>query len=410
MQWGLFSPKGLQSIAESDARLNIWHGAVRSSKTINSIVRWIEFVRTAPPGDLLMLGKTERTLKRNILGILEEILGAKHFRHNQGEGEVWIYGRRCYTAGANDEQAAGKIRGLTLVGAYGDEVVLWPQSVFIELLNRLSIRGAKAFFTTNPDNPFHWLKAQYLDNEKLAGTLKQWHFELDDNPNLDPEYVASLKNEHTGVWYARMILGLWVAAEGAIYDQFDINRNGFTDKETPEAFDSINLACDYGTQNPFAGLLVGRVGDTSWVLRELYYSGRENHRQKTDGEYSKDITAWLGEVKTRRIIVDPSAASFIAQLRKDGFKGLVAADNDVIDGIRLVSTRLGQGKLKIHKTNCPNLVREFASYAWDKKAADRGEDKPLKVNDHCLDALRYEQFTMRRGPITLTNLDIGLPG
>lgn len=387
MQWGLFSEKGLRSIEESTARLNLWHGAVRSSKTINSIVRWLEFIRTAPPGDLLMVGKTERTLKRNILGPIQEMVGPSRFRHNVGTGEVFIFGRRIYTAGANDERSAGKIRGMTLVGAYGDEMTLWPEGFFQELLNRLSVKGAKFFGTTNPDSPFHWLKANYLDREGELN-LRSWHFELTDNPNLDPEYIESLKAEHTGLWYDRMIRGLWVQADGVIYDQFDLEKQGYDAQEAP-SFDSQAVAIDYGTQNPFAALLVGRTGATSWVQRELYYSGREALKQRTDAEHADALLAWLGDVRPRWFIVDPSAASFIAELKSRGIHNVKPAVNDVIDGIRTVSSNLTAGRLRIHRTACPNLLKEFAGYVWDAKAAKTGTDKPVKTNDHALDALRY---------------------
>ncbi|GAB7388986.1 hypothetical protein BSNK01_28240 [Bacillaceae bacterium] len=178
-QWGRFSQKQLSSITQSTARLNIWQGAVRSGKTIASIVRWLDFIATGPPGDLLMVGKTERTLKRNILDVLDQILGSRRFKYNKGEGEVYICGRCIYVVGANDERSEAKIRGMTLAGAYGDEITLWPESFFRMLLSRLSVRGAKFFGTTNPDSPYHWLKRDFLDKSDID--LRTWHFTLEEN-------------------------------------------------------------------------------------------------------------------------------------------------------------------------------------------------------------------------------------
>lgn len=404
MQWGLFSEKGLRSIAESTARLNIWHGAVRSGKTICSIVRWLDFVKNGPPGDLLMVGKTERTLYRNILGPIRQIVGKKRFKYNRGMGELTLCGRLIYIAGANDERSADKIRGLTLAGAYGDELTLWPESMFAELLNRLSVGGAKLFGTTNPDGPFHWLKVKYLDKPGL--NLRAWHFGLEDNLNLDPEYVANLKQEHVGVFHDRMIKGLWVLAEGVIYDNFDLKKHGFDDGDAPATFDRYEIAIDYGTQNAFVALLIGIKGEQAWVLREYYYSGREELKQKTDAEYSADLREWLDGIRPRKVIIDPSAASMIAQLKRDGFAGITEAANDVVPGIRTTAGRLESGKLRIHRTNCPNLVREFGVYAWDPKAAKKGEDKPLKKHDHAMDALRYHQFTQYGQPQTKTGVTI----
>ncbi|MBO8169334.1 MAG: PBSX family phage terminase large subunit [Thermoanaerobacteraceae bacterium] len=384
-KWGLFSPKQLASIEQSDARLNIWEGSVRSGKTISSIVRWLEYIKTGPPGDLLMVGKTERTLKRNILDPIEQIVGTKRFKYNRGLGEVYICGRRIYVVGANDERAEGKIRGHTLAGAYGDELTLWPESFFKMLLSRLSISGAKFFGTTNPDSPYHWLKTEYLDKEGL--NLKSWHFTLEDNPNLDPAYVEALKKEYVGLWYKRFILGLWVLAEGAVYDMWDDQVHAVD--RVPVRFDRYYLGVDYGTNNPTVFLLIGQAGQLLYVLDEYYWDSSKTGRQKTDAEYSRDLQQFIGNRRLQAIIIDPSAASFITQLRRDGVGPIREADNSVLDGIRNVASFLSGKRLFVYRKKCPNLLKEFSSYVWDPKAQQRGEDKPLKQNDHALDALRY---------------------
>lgn len=384
-EWGFFGSKALRSLDDSTARTNLWHGAVRSSKTITSIVRWLEYVRTAPPGDLLMAGKTERTLKRNILDPIQQMVGSKRFKYNRGTGEATLFGRQVYISGANDERSEGKIRGMTLAGAYGDELTLWPESFFKMLLSRLSVPGAKLFGTTNPDGPFHWLQTGYLDKDGLD--LRSWHFELADNPNLDPAYVEALKREYTGLWYKRFILGLWVAAEGAIYDMWD--ENVHVVDVIPDRFDRLLIGCDYATGNPTVFLLVGQAGKNLYVIDEYYWDSSKTGRQKTDAEYSADFKRFLGDRHPQAICVDPSAASFIVQMKRDGIPGIRHADNTVLDGIRNVASFLSGDRLFVYRSKCPNLLREFASYVWDPKAQQRGEDKPLKQHDHALDALRY---------------------
>src|SRR5690606_31029182 len=137
------------------------------------------FESEAPPGELIMEGKTERTLKRNIIDVLEQMVGSRYFKYNLGSGEATLFGRRIYLVGANDMRSEGKIRGLTLAGAYGDEITLWPESFFTMLLSRLSVSGAKFIGTTTPDSPYHWLMKNYLER---AGELdlKSWHFSLED--------------------------------------------------------------------------------------------------------------------------------------------------------------------------------------------------------------------------------------
>ena len=385
----LIVPQGKQAYAirYSDARINIWDGAVRSGKTFASIWRWVRYVREGPPGELLMAGKTERTLKRNILDPIAELVGNRNFRLVSGSGECWLFGRRIYLVGANDERAEGKIRGMTLAGAYGDEVTLWPESFFTMLLSRLSVPGAQFFGTTNPDSPGHWLKRRYLDRaDELS--LRRFRFTLADNPALDPAYVEALKREYTGLWYRRYVLGEWVAAEGAIYDMFDPDRH--VARELPEILHWW-VGVDYGTTNPFVAVLLGEGIDRRlYVVDEWRWDSRQQGRQMTDAEYSRALQRWLSEYTTtwRWIFVDPSAASFIVQLHRDRVRGVTGANNDVLDGIRNVATLLATDRLKIH-SRCTGLIEELQSYAWDDKAQAQGEDKPLKQNDHGPDALRY---------------------
>lgn len=380
-------PTGKQrtSILDATARLNIWSGSVRSGKTVGSTLAWLDFVRHGPPGALLMVGRTERTLKRNILDPIAELVGPSSYRLVAGSGEAIIFGRRVYLAGANDERSEGKIRGLTLAGAYGDELTLWPESFFTMLLSRLSVAGARFYGTTNPDAPAHWLKARYLDRADRLD-LQHFRFGLYDNPTLDPAYLAALEAEYTGLWRRRYILGEWCLAEGVVYDQFDPDQHVVT--ELPEAFEQVRLGVDYGTANPTVFLLLGRSGTRWYVAREYYYDGRSSSRQKTDSDYASDMATFLGGLHPQSIEVDPSAASFIAQLRRSGIGPIHGADHAVLDGIRTVSRALASGQLLIH-ASCTHLIDELGLYSWDSKAQAKGEDKPLKTNDHAADALRY---------------------
>src|ERR1035437_31269 len=162
-EFGAFSPAQINSIADSTARINIWEGAVRSGKTLASLIRWIEYVRTAPTGgELMMIGRTERTLERNILNTIMDIVGSSNWHYSRGTGEGHLFGRRILIGGASESRSEGKIRGITLAGLYGDEVTLWPPEVFKQGMIRMSVRGAMAFFTTNPDSPYHWLFLDYI--------------------------------------------------------------------------------------------------------------------------------------------------------------------------------------------------------------------------------------------------------
>jgi len=420
------SGKALESVRLATARVNLWEGSVRSSKTVSSLLAWLKYVRTGPPGNLLMVGKTERTLKRNIIDPLVEMLGKSRCRHVEGSGEVWILGRRIYTAGANDERSQEKIRGLTLAGAYCDEVSTVPESFWSMLLTRLSVDGARLFGTSNPDSPAHWLMRDYLSRASvwldhhgnLLRTegddrldLARFSFRLADNPHLSTAYVQALSREFVGLWRKRFIDGLWVAAEGAVFDMWDEDRHVID--LVPPIQRWLALACDYGTTNPFHAVLLGLGAETApeGVRRDCLYGvgewrwdSRQQHRQLTDVEYSARLREWLTTVRfpgTRLhgpvpefLVVDPSAASFKVQATQDGWP-VADGDNAVLDGIRLVSSLLAADRLRFSRTGCPAVIEEFPSYSWDDKAAKLGEDKPVKINDHGIDGTRYGCTTTR---------------
>ena len=371
----------MSSIAEATARLNIWEGAVRSSKTVASLVRWIEYVKTAPPGPLLMVGKTERSLRRNILGPLSDIVGARRYRLNSGTGELRLCDRLVYLAGANDERAEQKIRGLTLAGAYGDELTLWPESFFVMLLSRMSVDGAMLFGTTNPDSPRHWLKRQFLDRQDELD-LRSWHFELADNLSLSQSYIDALTAEYTGLWRKRFVEGLWVQAEGAVYDMFDPEVH-CTREDPPECLRTY-VGVDYGTTNPTVALLAVETAEALVVTHELRMSG------VTDLTAAERLKAWLEglSVQPRWIFIDPSAASFRLQCYASGLRQVAPADNEVIGGIRRTASLLSAGRLLIH-ARCEDLISEMTGYVWDAKATERGVEAPVKADEHSCDAIRY---------------------
>jgi PBSX family phage terminase large subunit len=400
--------KQLDSYQLACARLNIWDGSVRSSKTIISLVVWIEFVRKAPAGPLLMVGKTERTLRRNIIDVLVEMLGDKRCHLVAGSGELFLLGRKIYLVGANDERAQEKIRGLSLVGAYCDEVSTLPESFFVMLLTRLSIPGARLFGTTNPDGPQHWLLVNYLERAALwldhdgrlhhgvgdTLNLHRFSFQLRDNPNLPATYVADMEREFTGLWYRRLILGEWCLAEGVIWESWDPARHVV--QQLPAIDQWLCLAMDYGTTNPFHALLIGLGQDGRlYVGHEWRWDSKKQRGSLTDSEYSERVRAWVAGlgITPQYTIVDPSAKSFRVELHRSGWTSTLA-DNEVVDGIRDVASLFATDRLLV-SAECKELIREIPGYAWDPDASEKGEDKPLKINDHGCDALRYGIRTTR---------------
>ena len=400
IQWSPFSPKALDFLTNSDARVNILHGSVRSSKTINCTVRWLSYLVDGPQGDLAMLGKTTATLQRNVLNDLFDIVGPKNYKWiNRQQGELQIFGRRIYCFGANNEDAESKIRGATFAGAYCDEANLYPQSVFNQLMARMSVKGAKCFCNCNPDSPYHWFYTDYIKNEDIKDK-KVWKFLMDDNLSLDQDYIESLKQMYTGVWYERMILGNWVSAEGRIYDMFHPENNMLDTKlfiaqsgMSPKAIKWI-VGCDYGTSTVMSWGLYGRLPNGIYLkVKEYYYDATKTKIQKTDHEFANEFDEWIkqSKVKPWAVYCDPSAASWKTELMRRGYV-VLNANNDVINGIRQVATMLNTASYFIDKS-CKNTELEYSTYSWDPTAQKQGKDRPIKEHDHTCDTDRYVLYT-----------------
>lgn len=419
-QSGVLGVQQMRSLKESKTRINIFEGAIRSGKTIVSLLRFLMAIMFVRGGVIVVVARTRDSAARNVFEPLmaRELFGplAKLVHYTAGAPTARVMGRTVHVLGANDKKSEKVLRGLTVGLAYVDEITVIPEEFFTQLLGRMSPPGAKLFGTTNPDSPAHWLKTKFLDRiGKGLERWRSWHFTLDDNPALTEEYKNQVKTEFTGLWFKRFILGEWVAAEGAIYDMWDADRCTIAWDDLPEMRELLCVAFDYGTTNPtVAGILgisaeidaLGRPTPRLFMVDEWVYDASIAQQKLTDGELSHRARQWLDagghiprdtfpSMKPRYTIVDPSAASFRVQLSQDGVNA-TAADNDVLYGIRTVASLLGSGKLLIARpteTNpdrgCPRFIQEAPGYAWDPDATLKGEDKPIKVADHSLDQGRY---------------------
>lgn len=396
--------KAKRSMKASTARFNIWEGAVRSGKTIVSIIRWMRYVLKGPAGNLAMIGKTERTLKRNVIDPIIELVGTKRARYLVGAGEFWLFGRRIYVCGANDVKAVDKLRGLTLAGAYGDEISTWPEEMWDMLGTRLSVAGAQVFGTCNPEGPMHWLKAKWLNRAALwidhegdehvgkgeTLDLHRYSFTLEDNPHNPPEFVKSLKAQYTGVFYRRNILGMWVPAEGAIYDMWDPEKHVVRGPR-PEITRWISLGIDFGTTAAAAAMMLGVGRDRRLHLtHEWGWDSVKRQQRLTSSEYAASLKRWTREdlkIEPEWWCVDPSAAGFREDLLRLNIVS-AAADNAVTDGLRLMTSLFTARMIDVHES-CEGFIEEAPAYTWDPKAQLLGEDKPIKERDHYLDGGRY---------------------
>ncbi|MEW7916513.1 PBSX family phage terminase large subunit [Enterococcus avium] len=373
-------------------------GAIRSGKTISMCLSYVIWAMcTFDNKNLGMAGKTIGSFRRNVLFWLKLMLLARGYRFKDHRADNMLEVTRkgktnyFYIFGGKDERSQDLIQGITLAGMFFDEVALMPESFVNQATGRCSEEGSKFWFNCNPDGPYHWFKLNWID--KIAEkNLVYLHFTMDDNLSLSKKIKKRYRSMYSGVFYQRYILGLWTVAEGIIYDMFDQTKHVF-EKMIDFVFGENYISIDYGTQNATVFLLWQKGKDGIWYcVKEYYYSGRDTKKQKTDSEFATELEKFTKGIRIKKVIIDPSAASFIAELKKRNFP-IKKAKNDVLDGIRFVGTMLNEEKIQFSK-NCSNTLKEFSAYIWDTKAIERGEDKPVKQNDHAMDAVRYFVYTI----------------
>ena len=385
-------------------------GSIRAGKTLCMSLSFALWAMAKFNGqNFIMAGKTVGAFRRNVLFWLKLMLQAQGYKIKDrradnlveiSKGEIINY---FYIFGGKDERSQDLVQGITAAGVFLDEVALMPQSFVNQALARCSVKGSKYWFNCNPEGPNHWFKIEWIDKAKEKNIL-HLHFTMDDNPSLDEDTKERYRKMFVGVFYQRFILGLWVLAEGIIYHNFDKDKHTIDEKELPKNFDFYYVTSDYGITNPQVFLLCGikyiKGIPHLYLINEYYNTGTNKNKYgqeekivKTDTLFLEDYKNFVGDLNIRKTIIDPSATSLINLFKENNIK-VKEADNTVVDGINLVLNWLEEGRIHIVAKRCPNIIKEFFSYIWDEKAQERGEDKPVKTNDHALDALRYLLMTV----------------
>lgn len=380
-----------------DADGIIADGAIRSGKTLSMSLSFIMWSMEKFNGqNFAMCGKTVGSFRRNVWFWLRIMILSRGYKYTDHKTENYIEIIKngkvnyFYIFGGKDEASQDLIQGITTAGIFFDEVALMPESFVNQGTGRCSVDGSAFWFNCNPDAPMHWFKTNWIDKVKEKNLL-YLHFTMDDNLSLTERIKQRYRKMYVGVFYKRFIQGLWAMAKGAIFDMWSEEENEIAEEDLPTSLSSMRryITIDYGTTNPTVFLDVYDDGDTLWIPREYYYDSKEKQAQKTDKQYADDLVKFVEDgPPPTAIILDPSAASFKAELRGRGLRAK-AADNEVSDGIRMTSTMIAQRKIKVVRSKCKRTIGDITSYIWDEKAAERGEEKPVKINDHGADAIRY---------------------
>jgi hypothetical protein len=413
IDWKPFSEKHKRYIKNALAnKMNVAEGAIRSGKTIDHCIIAAMYLEECPDKIHLATGSTLGNAKLNI-GVcngfgLENLFRGRckwgKYKDNEALYVNTQTGQKVVIfTGASKADAYKRILGnsyglwiATEINEHYDSDDSRTSFIKVAFGRQVAATWPLVLWDLNPCNPSHSIYRNYIDLYKTqyVGGYQYEHFTIHDNLSISDERKAEIESQYVkgSIWYRRDILGERCIAEGLIYPMYE---DAIAEPPEDAQVTDYVLSMDYGTMNAFAALIFAKIGPTWYAIREYYYSGRNEGRQKTDEDYAKDIDAWCADIESAgklRTIIDPSAASFIALLRKRGDRyKVIPADNDVLDGIRETANALENGHLKI-SPKLKNWKDEASGYIWDAKCVD---DRPVKVNDHLMDATRYFVKTQR---------------
>lgn len=387
------------ALNRSVAPINLWYGSVRSSKTFAQLWDFIaRMTSTSGDGVNLIVGHSTNTVWRNFFQPIltrpefEAVAPHLHYRRNAPAGT--LFGKEFSVVGANNDASWISIQGLTILNAWGDEAVSWPESFWDMLLTRLSLPDSRLLVTCNPGTSGHYLKERVVDRQYTDPDIHVEKFLLTDNPTLSRRYVERLHRQYAGLFYRRMIEAEWVAAEGAVFESWNPDV-----MVTPRAEGTVlAVGIDYGTNHPTAGYALTVTDDGLQLSHEWspQINDMGGRTRLTDMELADSLEEWLDGLpnQPKAIYLDPAAASFKEELYRRRLR-VAAAKNKVVDGIRTLDSLFTNGVLTVAE-ECPRLINEIPGYRWDPKATERGNDAPIKEEDDHVDAARYAVFSSRQ--------------
>lgn len=385
----MLSEKQKKFLKDDLHRINLLYGSVRSGKTWISLLKWAIWVgQQAQDKQFLMVGKTITTLKRNCLVLLEELIG-DNITYSISQKKAVIFGRTVWLEGANDERSESKIRGMTLMGVYIDELTQIPQDFYLMALSRLSEKGAVFLATTNPDHPKHYVKTEIIDNDLLDKQVIK--FLIDDNIFLDETYKDNLKKEYSGVFYQRFILGEFVRAEGIIFPEFANNPDRWIIKreDVPKTFRTVEIGFDIGGNgSAYAMTCTGQGYDG------IQYRLKAEKRQAEDmamDDIEKFVVEFCGEVEreygVRVGIINCDHIAVIVNTINDNtrYRAEFCYKPPLEDRVFLYSKLFSMDKIKFVEGMCDDLIDEMQNLVFDDKS-----DRPIPLDDGSMQIDTYD--------------------
>ncbi len=367
-------------------------GSIRSGKTLClslSFCMWA--MNNFNDCNFALCGKTVGSLKRNVIGSLFNMLYTLGYtvQEKRTENLIIIYKNnvrnKFYLFGAKDIRSADLIQGITLAGVLFDEVALMPEGFVNQATARCSIKNSKWWFNCNPEGPHHWFYKEWIERAKSKNLL-YLHCTMEDNLSLSDEVKKRYYSLYSGIFYDRFIRGLWAIAEGLVYPMVAQNKQDYLHTGQEPTGGRYFISVDYGTRNACSMGLWCVNGGIATRIKEFYHDSRAKGFLLTDEDYCNELEKLSEGRMIQKVIVDPSAASFIAAIKRRAKFAVKGADNNVLSGIRTVAAMLVSGRLKISQ-DCADTWREFSLYRWDDASLDK--DTVIKQDDHAMDDIRY---------------------
>ena len=382
------------SFLKSEKREVLYSGAFGAGKTRAVCLRVAMRASVAGSREGLCR-KTVVSLKRSTLktllepdGLLPPVLPRGSYEYKKMDGEINVLGGGTIMLFGLED--AGRIASMNLSGCAIDEVSELNERDYTMLRGRIRLNlpnlPNQIYGACNPSTPQHFLARRFglAGGHKCAANCEAITTTSRDNWFLPKDYIEDLETM-TGVARKRYVEGLWVGSEGLVYDRWDEGK--YVCDSLPESFDRIFVGCDEGYNHPSVQLLCGLKDDIFYVMDEWC------ERHKLEQQVVEHAHQWKKEhPEIECFVVDPSAAKLRAAMRHSGLD-VTPADNAVFSGIQSVSARMsndpsGKPRLQVHQ-QCSNLLREFSSYEWASRQDGTLKEAPVKLNDDCVDSLRY---------------------
>lgn len=392
MELSNYTPKQievLKSFAIDNPKILICSGAKRAGKTFILIKIFLAHVSLFRNKGVSFIigGTTQSSIRRNILNDLELILGREiKFKD---DGHFPLYGNKIYCFHGANADSYKAMRGFTSAGALLNEATTLHDTFVKEAVSRCSYEGARIFMDTNPENPTHTVKVDYIDKDgqRLSNgqlNIKAFNFTIYDNTFLNKEYVESIvASTPTGMFTDRDIYGVWVASEGVVYTDFDKNENYIKENDIKDTqIKKYFAGVDFGWEHYGSISLVAQdFNDNYYFIKEV--AAKHKHIDWWIDE-AKKIVEQYGNIN---FYCDHARPDYVNKFRLARIKA-INARKDVLAGIGEIASLFKTRKLKVVEDNVKVFKDEIYNYVWKD-----GKDEPIKQHDDVLDSLRYAIYS-----------------